>query len=318
LLLDAFPDRLGRLREPGGDRYLLANGRGARLAAACCARGSELVVAVEVDAGAAGEGVIHAAAAVDERVVRDELAGRLVTERRVAWDPRERRVVALERERIGAVALAERPFPPGDGEAIPALCEAIRGDAALLPFTGEARQLLGRVRLLAGLFPGEGWPESDEERLRARAEEWLPPFLAGARSARDLARADVAAALRARVPPRLVRRLDELAPTHLSVPSGRRAPLDYAAEGGPVLAVKLQELFGLAATPAVAGGRRAVLLHLLSPAGRPVQVTRDLAGFWEGAYREVRRDLRGRYPKHPWPEDPWNAAPTARVKPRPR
>jgi ATP-dependent helicase HrpB len=127
----------------------------------------------------------------------------------------------------------------------------------------------------------------------------------------------VAPALRSLVPPRLLPRLDTLAPTHLEVPSGRRVALDYVPAEGPVLAVKLQELFGLGSTPAVAGGRVPVLLHLLSPAGRPVQVTRDLRGFWDGAYRQVRTELRGRYPKHPWPDDPWNAPPTAGTKRRP-
>jgi ATP-dependent helicase HrpB len=317
LLLDAYPDRLARLREAGSDRYLLAGGRGARLSPRSCVRGRALIVAVEVDAGAAGEAVIHAATAVGEAAVREECAGRIATERTVAWDPRERRVVALERERIGAVSLVERPFAPGDGEALPVLLAALRAEGeALLPFDDAVRQLVGRVRLLAAVFPAEGWPELGDEGLRSHPEAWLLPFLGGVRSARDLSRVDAAAAVRGLVPPRLARRLDELAPTHLAVPSGRRAPLDYGPPDGPVLAVKLQELFGLGATPAVAAGRRPVLLHLLSPAGRPVQVTRDLRGFWDGAYREVRRDLRGRYPKHPWPEDPWNAPPTARAKPR--
>jgi ATP-dependent helicase HrpB len=280
-------------------------------------RGRELIVAVEVDAGDHGEAVVHAASAVDVATVREECAGRIVAERRVAWDERERRVVGAERERIGAVALVERPFAPGDGEALPVLLEVIRkGGATLLHFGEEARQLQARVRLLAGLFPDDGWPDLGDGTLFSAPEDWLAPRLAGVRSERDLGRVDVVAALRALIPPRLLQRLDTLAPTHLEIPSGRRAALDYLPPEGPVLAVKLQELFGLAATPAVAAGRAPVLLHLLSPAGRPVQVTRDLRGFWDGAYQQVRAELRGRYPKHPWPDDPWNAPPTARTKRR--
>ncbi|HEY6001055.1 MAG TPA: ATP-dependent helicase C-terminal domain-containing protein, partial [bacterium] len=319
LLLDAWPDRLARLREPGGERYLLATGRGARLSPASCVRGRELIVAVEVDAGGEGEGIIHAASAVDAATVREECAGRIRAERSVTWDERQRRVVGVEREAIGAVALAERPFNPGDGEALPVLCEVLRAQgAALLAFDAAARQLQGRVRLLAAAFPGAGWPDLSDGALFAAPETWLASRLGGARTARDLQRVDVAAALRALIPPRLLPQLEKLAPAHLEVPSGRRVALDYEPPEGPVLAVKLQELFGLGETPAVAAGKVPVLVHLLSPAGRPVQVTRDLRGFWDGAYRQVRAELRGRYPKHPWPDDPWNAPPTSRTKPRDR
>jgi ATP-dependent helicase HrpB len=274
-------------------------------------------VAVEVDAGTGGEGVIHVASAVTLATVREELAGQATAERSVAWDARERRVVGVVRERVGAVVLAERPFAPGDEEATPALCRAVGSErAALLPFGEDVRQLQGRVLLLARLFPGDGWPDLADGRLYESPERWLAPFLAGVRGARDLARVDLAAALLALIPPRLRQRLDVLAPTHLPVPSGRRVALDYVPPEGPVLAVKLQELFGLGSSPAVADGRAPVLLHLLSPAGRPVQVTRDLRGFWDGAYRQVRAELRGRYPRHPWPDDPWNATPTRKTNPK--
>jgi ATP-dependent helicase HrpB len=197
------------------------------------------------------------------------------------------------------------------------LCDALRARGpALLPLGADARQLQARVRLLASLFPAEGWPDLADAVLFASPESWLAPHLGGVRGERELARVDLASALRALIPPRLLPSLERLAPAHLVVPSGRRVALDYEPAEGPVLAVKLQELFGLGETPAVAGGRAPVLLHLLSPAGRPVQVTRDLRGFWDGSYRQVRAELRGRYPKHPWPDDPWNAPPTARAKPR--
>jgi ATP-dependent helicase HrpB len=280
-------------------------------------RGRELIVAVEVDAGEGGEAIIHAASAVDAATAREGCKGRLVAERVVAWDERERRVVGMERERLGAVALVERPFAPGDGEALPVLLEVVRArGAGILRFDDAARQLQARVRLLARHFPADGWPDLDDQGLFASLESWLVPRLGGIRGERELTRMNVVAALRPLIPPRLLPRLDALAPTHLEVPSGRRVALDYIPPEGPVLAVKLQELFGLGETPSVAAGRAPVLLHLLSPAGRPVQVTRDLRGFWDGAYRQVRAELRGRYPSHPWPDDPWNAPPTARTKRR--
>jgi len=249
--------------------------------------------------------------------VREELAGHVATERSVAWDARERRINGVVRERIGAVVLAESPFVPGDAEILTVLCQALRAErSALLPFGEEVRQLQGRVLLLARMFPNDGWPNLANELLYGSPETWLAPFLAGIRSAWDLARLDLDSVLRELIPPRLRPRLDLMAPTHLSVPSGRRVALDYAPPEGPVLAVKLQELFGLGSTPAVAGGKAPVLLHLLSPAGRPVQMTRDLRGFWDGGYREVRAELRGRYPRHPWPEDPWNAPPTRKTQQR--
>jgi ATP-dependent helicase HrpB len=159
-------------------------------------------------------------------------------------------------------------------------------------------------------FPEGNWPDTGNDRLLATLPEWFGPFLAGARSMRDLASVDLMSAIRSLFTREQLRLLDELVPTHVSVPSGHKIEIDYDSEEGPVLSVKLQEMFGLADSPLVAGGKVRLLLHLLSPAGRPVQVTRDLKGFWESGYREVKKDLKGRYPKHPWPDDPWNAVPT--------
>jgi ATP-dependent helicase HrpB len=170
--------------------------------------------------------------------------------------------------------------------------------------------------LLQRSFPGDGWPDLSDAALLESLESWLAPAISGARNTQQLAAVNCATALLATLDYRQRQTMDELAPTHLLVPSGSRIRLDYCAGDLPVLAVKLQELFGLAATPTVAGGRVAVLLHLLSPAGRPLQVTRDLKGFWDGSYHQVKKEMKGRYPKHPWPDDPWNAAPTKRLKPK--
>jgi ATP-dependent helicase HrpB len=170
------------------------------------------------------------------------------------------------------------------------------------------------VAIIRRAFPDDGWPDLSDAALEASLDTWLAPHLAGIRSAQALAALNVSTAVATLLDYRLKRLLEELAPTHMVVPSGSRVRLDYGDGESPVLAVKLQELFGLAETPAVAGGRVRVVLHLLSPAGRPIQVTRDLKGFWNGAYHQVRKELKGRYPKHPWPDDPWSASPTRRVK----
>ena len=160
------------------------------------------------------------------------------------------------------------------------------------------------------------WPAVDDAALLGAADTWLPAALAGVRKWEDVRHADVAGALRLLLPPALAGRLDSLAPTHLVVPTGSRIPVDYADPAAPLIRVRLQEMFGATDTPRVGGGRVPVTLHLLSPAGRPLQVTRDLGGFWRGSYAEVRKEMRGRYPRHPWPDDPAAAEPTRRAKPR--
>ncbi len=315
LLLAAYPDRVARQREEGSDRYLLANGRGARLSRKSGVRNRSWILAVQVDAGEKGEGLIHQACSLTSELVRSECGDRIVTERRVSWDVGQERVMAWEEEALGAVSLSRRQVVPSDDEAVPLLVAVIRDSRlALLNWDREACRLRGRVRLVREAFPAEEWPDLGDERLLATLPEWLAPFLFGVRSRRDIFGLDVTAALRALFSREQLRLLEERAPTHITVPSGSRIEIDYVSGEEPFLAVKLQEMFGCADTPAIAGGRVKLLLHLLSPARRPVQVTRDLRGFWENGYREVKRELKGRYPKHPWPEDPWNAVPTAKTK----
>jgi ATP-dependent helicase HrpB len=205
------------------------------------------------------------------------------------------------------------PFAAPDEEVIPILCEAIRSGAAHLTFGRDAGQLQGRIALLGRTFPGESWPDMTTEALLSSPEAWLSPWLADIRTKEQLAGLSLLPALKALLSREQSYRLDKDAPTSLVVPSGRSIVLDYSTGELPVLAVKLQELFGLAATPTVARGHVAVLVHLLSPAGRPVQITRDLKGFWENGYPQVKKELQGRYPKHPWPDNPWNAVPTHRI-----
>lgn len=314
MLLAAYPDRVARQREGEIDRYVLANGRGARLSSRCGVRGRPLLLAIQVDAGTGGEGIIHQACSLTAELIRDECGEQLETGTRVLWDAGQERVMAWQEERIGAVVLARRQANPSAAESVPLLLSLVRtAGLDILGWDSAARQLQGRVGLLGLAFPEEGWPCLEDERLRADLEEWLAPCLWGVRSRRDLAAVDIGAALRTLLSREQLRLLEERAPTHITVPSGHRVEIDYRPGAEPVLAVKLQEMFGLADTPAIACGRVKLLLHLLSPAGRPVQVTRDLKNFWENGYREVKRELRGRYPKHPWPDDPWNALPTRKT-----
>ena len=317
LLLAAYPDRVARLRDADEGRYLLANGRGARLVSAAAITRIPLLIAVSVAGGDQGEGLIHLAESVSEAVLRAELSCNIETRDEIVWDSREGRIVSVRGQFIGAVRLSLTAFLPGPEALLPVVIEAVRASELGLLSRGDAfYQLQARVQLVRQALPGDGWPDPADAVLLTSLEDWLAPFLGGVRNAQQLAAVNCAAALLSLLDYRQRQALDELAPTQVTVPSGSRIRLDYCAGELPVLAVKLQELFGLAETPTIAGGRVAVLLHLLSPAGRPIQVTRDLKGFWDGSYHQVKKELKGRYPKHPWPDDPWNAAPTRRAKPK--
>lgn len=316
LLLAAYPDRLARRRSPGDASYLLANGRGAALSHRSAVRNAEYIIAVSLDGGSQTEAVIHLVSEISEDIIRSERSRHIIMNSDVSWSDREGRMVAVRQERLGAIQLSAQPFIPADEMVVPVVLAAVRTSALkLLRLDDRLLQFQGRMALLRSAFPGAGWPDVSDAGLMETLDEWLAPHVSGIRSAARLAQLDVADLLKLRLDYRQQREFDELAPTHLTVPSGSRIRLDYSGEA-PVLAVKLQELFGLAEGPTVCGGRVAVVLHLLSPAGRPIQVTRDLKGFWDGSYHQVRKELKGRYPKHPWPDDPWSALPTKRVKPK--
>lgn len=317
LLLAAYPDRIARLREPCSKNYLLANGCGAQLAGDTPIFDRPWLVASVVDGGGQGDGIIRMADELDETELRDELQHSIEVRDILEWNDREGRVHAFREERIGAVLLTRRPTVPDPAEVLPVVCRAVAESQLELVSRNEAFvQLQGRIQLLRAALPEDGWPDVSDDALTEQIEQWLAPALSGVRSAQHLTAIDLAGALLNSLDYRKQRDLGEQAPTHLTVPSGSRIRLDYASGRQPVLAVKLQELFGLAVTPTVAKGRVAVVLHLLSPAGRPLQVTQDLKGFWDGSYHDVKKEMKGRYPKHPWPDDPWNAPPTRRAKPR--
>lgn len=313
----AYPDRVARRRrgsEPGA--YQLANGRGARLAPDDPLAGEPWLAVAEVGDGGS-EARIRTAAALEEAAVERLFADRITESDELGLDPRSEAVVARRVTRLGRLALRERPDPsPDPARVAGALLDAVRARGlGVLPWTGPARQLQARVALLRRTGDPDAFPDLGDAALLADLDGWLLPHLVGRRRLAELGALDLAAILAGLLDHRQRRELDRLAPTHLVVPTGSRIPVDYAGDP-PALAVRVQELFGSAETPAVAGGGVPLVLHLLSPAGRPVAVTRDLPGFWRGGYAAVRREMRGRYPRHPWPEDPAAAAPTRRAKPR--
>ncbi|MCZ7438520.1 helicase-related protein [Micromonospora sp. WMMC241] len=314
----AYPERLARVRRAGGSAYLMAGGTEAELTAGSGLAGSTwLAVAVADRSPGAPAARVRLAAPVDEATAREAGAALLRAGREVGWAGGD--VVAREVVRLGAIELVDRPLAAPDPELVAAaVLDGLRQEGAgLLRWTPEATALRRRLAFCRQAL-GDDWPDVSDAALLDAAPVWLGPELARARRRADLARVDVASALRRLLDWRQAARLDELAPERLAVPSGSRVRVDYGDPAAPVLAVKLQETFGWRDVPRIADGRVPVLLHLLSPAGRPVAVTADLASFWRGGYPQVRAELRGRYPRHPWPEDPTTAEPTRRASPRRR
>ncbi|HYG89420.1 MAG TPA: ATP-dependent helicase HrpB [Azospirillum sp.] len=319
----AYPDRIAQRRSGlggGGSsgpaaQYRLSNGRGAFFAEPEPLSAEDWLAVADLD-GAARESRIFLAAPVALPELEEAFAEHLRTETVVTWDSREQVVLARRRRMLFALVLKDERLANPPAEALTAaMLQGVREmGLACLPWTDELRKWQARVSFLRRI-EGEEWPDVSDAALLENLGDWLAPFLSGVSRRAHLDRVDLSSALRALLPWAMQKRLDEEAPTHVAVPSGSRVPIDYAAEE-PVLAVRLQEMFGLAETPLIAGGRVPLLLHLLSPARRPVQVTRDLASFWANAYKAVKADLKGQYPKHYWPDDPMQAEPTARAKPR--
>jgi ATP-dependent helicase HrpB len=317
LLALAYPDRIGHAREGESGRYLLSGGRGASFAGPCSLAGSPWIVVAALDAGER-EARIQLAAPVALEDLERHFAAAIEPFERVAWDARSGAVVAERGRRLGALEIQCQPWREAPPERLrAAMLDGLRElGLGALPWTRELEQWRARVGFLRA-HSADGaaaWPDLGDAALLASLEDWLGPWLAGVTRREHLARVPLAKALQARLDHAARRCLDELAPTHLVVPSGSRLALDYLG-GTPELSVRLQEVFGLAATPRVAGGRVPVTMQLLSPAGRPVQRTQDLASFWTRGYADVRKDLRGRYPKHHWPEDPTTAVATRRTRP---
>jgi ATP-dependent helicase HrpB len=314
LLSFAYPDRIGQRRSGQAGRFLLRNGQGAATVDPALGL-AEWIVAADLD-GDRRESRIWRAATLTREEIEFHHAEAIATAEEIEWDEAAGAVVARSCRRLGAVVLSATPLrdPPPDRVAAALLDAMAREGIGRLPWNDAAGQLRQRLAFLH-LLDVE-WPDVSDVALLARLGEWLGPRLVGLRRREQVARVDLASALGALLTWEQKAKLDQLAPTHIEVPSGSRIPIDYSDPLAPVLAVRLQEVFGWTRTPTVAGGRVPLTLHLLSPARRPVQVTRDLAGFWRTTYFEVRKDLKGRYPRHPWPDDPLTAIPSRRAKPR--
>ncbi len=310
----AYPDRVALSREHSRGRFILRNGRGARISDASALADCDALAVADTD-GAPTESRVYLGAPIDRATIAALFSEQIIREDRVAFDVATGRVSAVTRQRLGALVLDERAqHRPDPGAVAAAFTDAIRREGiAALPWSDGAQSIRHRLAFAHSL--DGSWPSVSDITLLDEVDQWLAPHLAGMTKRSDLMRINLGDLLLSRLTWQQRAALDALAPTHIEVPSGSRIAVDYHDPTAPILAVRLQEMFGAQTTPTVGDGRVPVTLHLLSPAHRPVQVTRDLAGFWRTSYFDVRKDLRGRYPRHPWPDDPLSAPPTKRVKP---
>ncbi len=318
LLALAFPDRIAQKRPVERGRYLLRNGRGAVISPDDPLAAWDYLVAAELD-GDRQNARIFLAAGYDTERLTAQFSGNLETVVDLLWDSRQKVVRAIQKKILGALVIESRICPDVDSKTVTSiLIEGIRREGLdCLPWNQKQLKLRVRVAFLKNLFSDEKWPDFSDEALLATLDTWLAPYLDGMSRIKDLSHLDLTRILTDRLSWSQQQALEELAPTHYQVPSGSRIPIDYSSQP-PVLAVRVQELFGCRQTPVIANGRAPLILHLLSPAGRPVQITQDLAGFWQSSYAAVKKEMKGRYPKHPWPDDPLTAIPTFRTKGRKR
>ena len=315
LIAIAYPDRIAKARGRDGE-FLMVNGRaGAMEGHERLAR--EAYLAIAEIAGRAGAARILAGAALSAEDVEKSSGAQIVERDEVTFDKQSLSLRRRRARKLGAIALAEQILPiEANAQTASALAQ---GAASIgidkLPWTKSQKQWRDRVMFLRRA-EGEEWPDLSDAALAQNAQDWLAPFIEGRTSLNAITASDLDAALAALLPWDMTRRLDAEAPTHFAAPTGSHVAVDYEAEGGPVLAIRVQELFGLSTHPSLAGGRVPLTLHLLSPAHRPIQITKDLPGFWKGSWAAVKTEMKGRYPRHPWPDDPAAAAPTTRAKPR--
>jgi ATP-dependent helicase HrpB len=310
-LARAYPDRVAQ-QAGGRGRYRLANGRGASLEASDPLAAAPFLVVTDIT-GSAANGRIRGAAAIDLETIEDLFATRIATETTVSWDTGSRSIRARRVRRLDSLKLDDDPVAIDDPAKAGALL-AQNVSVADLPWTKEQKVLRARATFLAGAL-GNAWPDLSDAALSAN-RDWLVPFVTGRTALSAITAEDLSSALDAILPWSRRAEIDRLLPSHFAAPSGSSAPIDYEAENGPALEIRVQELFGLDRHPAVGGGKIPLLLVLLSPAHRPIQITRDLPAFWRGSWKDVAKDLKGRYPRHFWPDDPIGAQATNRAKPR--
>ena len=314
-LARAYPDRVAQAAGPRGS-FRLANGRRASLDQTDSLASAAFLVVTDIT-GAAATGRIRAAAMLDRADLETLFAGRITEETVLAFDETSGSVRARRMRRLGALRLADEPVPVDDPEAAARLLAeaAARRGIDLLPWSREQKAWRARASYLRGTL-GDEWPDLSAEALAPTVDEWLVPALFGLNRLADITGEQLRTALDLLLPYSRRQEIEALLPSHFTAPTGNAVPIDYSAEGGPAIEIRVQELFGLTRHPTVANGRIRLTLVLLSPAHRPIQTTRDLVGFWTGSWADVAKDLKGRYPRHPWPDDPARAAPTARAKPR--
>ncbi len=312
----AYPERIAKNRGGGSGAFLLVNGRGANIdPASPLAR--ELFLAVAELAGTAAQGRILSAAPITLAEIEQRFSDRIAAREEIAFDSASASLRGRRSRRLGAIALSDQPMPvTANDDTAQKFADGIAGlGMQRLPWTKSLQQWRDRVMFLRA-SEGEEWPDLSDAALAQTANAWLAPALVAKTALGEITADELNTAVRALLPWPLQRRLDAEAPTHFAAPTDSQVAIDYQAEGGPKIAIRVQELFGLDRHPAIAGGKVPLLIELLSPAHRPVQMTRDLPGFWRGSYAAVRAEMRGRYPKHPWPEDPIAAPATRRAKPR--
>jgi ATP-dependent helicase HrpB len=318
MLAFAFPDRVARNR--GNGSFVLANGRGAAVDPASALARAPYIAVAELT-GTAANGRILLAAPIAQEDIEARFSDHIENTDEVSFDRASMALRGRRKRTLHAITLSEAPMALSPSmETARVLADGlIAAGLDRLPWSKPLKQWRDRVMFLRKAEGGslqKSWPDLSDDALAAEREAWLVPALADKISLKEFSSGDLSDALMTLLPWELRARLEREAPTHFEAPTGTMLPIDYEAGQGPTIAVRLQELFGLNSHPSVAKGAVPLVLELLSPAHRPVQVTRDLPGFWRGSYAAVRSDLRGRYPRHPWPEDPASAAPTRRVKPR--
>ncbi|MFZ5692061.1 MAG: ATP-dependent helicase HrpB [Pseudomonadota bacterium] len=314
LLALAYPDRIAKNRGGGQGSFLLANGRGAMLDPALALAREPFIVVADLS-GSAQQARILLAAPISLADIESRFADRIAQRDEVTVDPATLSLRGRKAKKLGAIALSEQiaPVTPSPENAR-LLADAIaKAGLDRLPFSKHLTQWRDRVMFLRK-SEGDEWPDLSDAALTASAQDWLAPLLSDKIALKDIGADELSNAIMELLPWTMRRRLDAEAPTHFEAPTGTHVPIDYEAEAGPTIAIRVQELFGLSRHPTIAGGRVPLVIELLSPAHRPVQVTKDLPGFWAGSYAAVKAEMRGRYPKHPWPDDPANAVPTRRTK----
>ena len=312
----AFPDRLAQSRKIGDGKFLLANGHGAEMRSDNSLINSEYIVAIDLMRTSNSASQIFLAADVDINLLENTFPELLSIEEYVDWDEKRGRLIAEKRSCIGDLVIHRKALPePNSSQITEAMLTYIRRKGlACLNWTDSASQLLERIRCGMLWLPEQAWPAMDEDNLLRDIENWLAPYLVSVKSVKGLTNVSVEQALLARLGWPLNQDIDNWLPTKYTMPTGSQKRIQYDGKSEPVISVRMQEVFGEQDSPVIALGRKKVVLELLSPAQRPLQITQDLAGFWAGAYKEVQKEMKGRYPKHPWPDDPANHVATTKTK----